>query len=253
VRDVFIASPGNVLVVSDLSQIELRMLAHFTQDARLLQAYRENLDLHGLLAEQVFGEDFSPFERSLAKNGNFSVLYGASAPTLVRRYGFPSRKVAQQVLDGFYDTYRRVAPWKEEVLHLARSHYKRKSKNPPYVTTILGRKRRLPALWYLDNAERYAAERQAISVTISGSAADLFKLAMIDVYELLRRQSWQGNILMTVHDELVVEVPRSQAEDALQLIRTGMENVVDPFTGQPILSVPIVADAKIVTRWSEAK
>jgi DNA polymerase-1 len=240
------------LIVSDLSQIELRVLAHFTQDRTLLRAYRQNVDLHSILAERVFGPDFTPIQRSLAKNAHFSVLYGAGPETMVRRYQIPNVKVAKQLLTGFYEGYPRVKPWKEQVLEEARERYV-KGKQPPYVTTILGRRRRLPDLYRLDNGIRGAAERQAISVTISGSAADLFKLAMLQCHELLQGRPWEGHILMTVHDELVVEVPEEHAEEGLRLVKTAMEDIVNPFTGEPILSVPVVADAKIVKRWSDAK
>jgi DNA polymerase I-like protein with 3'-5' exonuclease and polymerase domains len=252
VRDVFVSGPGNVLVVADLSQIELRVLAHFTQDKVLLEAYRRNDDLHSILAARVFGPDFTPFDRSLAKNGNFSVLFGAQASTLVRRYGFPTQKLAQQVLDGFYETYQRVGPWKDKVIEDAVAKFK-KGQSQCYVETILGRKRRLPQLRFADSGLRSAAERQAISVTISGSAADLFKVIMVDCHGLLTERSWTGHILMTVHDELVVEVPEAHAEEGLRLVKSAMEDVLNPFTGEPMLSVPVVADAKIVTRWSDGK
>jgi DNA polymerase-1 len=251
VRDVFVASPGNVLIVSDLSQIELRVLAHFTQDNRLLRSYRDNIDLHSALATRVFGPDFTPAQRSLAKNAHFSVLYGAGAGTMVRMYKVPSLQLAQQVLKGFYESYPRVAPWKKRVWAEARGRAKRGQ--APYVETLLGRRRRLPALNWSDDDLRSAAERQAVSVTISGSAADLFKVVMINVDDALRQQGWKGHILMTVHDELVVEVPEEFADEGLELVRYWMENVNNPWTDEPMLSVPIVADAKIVTRWSDAK
>lgn len=252
VREVFVSSPGHVLVVADLSQIELRVLAHYTEDRELLRAYRKGLDLHGLLAAKVFGEDYTVIDRLYAKNGNFSLLYGASPQTLVDRYGFPSLKVAKQVYEGFYGTYRAIRPWKNEVLTDARRRYK-KSKSPPYIETILGRKRRLPELNSIVDKKRYGAERQAISVQIQGSAADLFKVAMINCHDLLLQQKWEGHILMQVHDELVVEVPEDYADEGLVLVKSCMENINNPFTGEPILSVPIVADANVATRWSDAK
>lgn len=252
VREVFIASPGNVLVVSDLSQIELRMLAHFTQDKSLLKAYQQNLDLHGMTAARVFGPGYTPFQRGMAKNASFSVLYGGGADVLVIKYQVPTIAVAKNLLNGFYSSYPRVQPWKEEVLDEARSKY-RKGKTPPYVTTILGRKRRLPELNYMDDKKRSGAQRQAISVTISGSAADLFKVIMIDCHNLLQSRKWEGHILMTVHDELVVEVPERYADEGLRLVKSAMEDVVNPYTGDPFITVPIVADAKIVEKWSEGK
>src|SRR5208282_3476851 len=124
-REVFVARPGHVLVVSDLSQIELRILAHFTQDPRLLKAYKEGLSLHKMLAERVWGPDYTPTQYILAKNGNFSCLFGAAPATLVKRYGFPNEKVARQVRDAFYDSYRRVNPWKQDAIAIARSTYRK--------------------------------------------------------------------------------------------------------------------------------
>ena len=251
VREVFTASPGHVLVVSDLSQIELRVLAHMTKDELLVDAYTQNVDLHGVFAERVFGPSYTPAQRSLAKNTHFSVLYGAGPETMVRMYGIPSVKIAKQLLKGFYEAYPNVQPWKDHVISDARNRGRKGVL--PHVTTLLGRKRRLPALSWLDQGARSAAERQAVSVTISGSAADLFKIAMIQCDQMLLREQWEGHILMTVHDELVVEIPEEFAEDGLALVKHAMEEIANPFTGEPMLSVPIVADAKIVDRWSEAK
>jgi DNA polymerase I-like protein with 3'-5' exonuclease and polymerase domains len=252
IRDLFIASPGKIFVVADLSQIELRMLAHFTQDPALLRAYRQGLDLHAITAERAFGTDFTPLERSLAKNANFSVLYGAGPLTMVRKYSIPNLKTAEILLEAFYGTYRFVKPWKKDVLEEARRRY-RKGVCPPYVVTLLGRRRHLPRLLWLDNKLRSAAERQAISVTISGSSADLFKVIMIRCQAQLDRAGWKGHMLMTVHDELIVEVPEENAEEAAELVREAMEHVLNPFTGRPIISVPLVADVKIVPVWGQAK
>lgn len=241
-----------VLIVSDLSQIELRVLGHFTRDPALVKAYKQGISLHAVLAESVFGPDYTPTQYLYAKNGNFSTLFGGSAGTIARKYDFPSVASAQKVIDGFYSTYRKVQPWKQETLIDARNRYKRR-KSPPYTLTILGRKRRLPELMSSVRSVRSGAERQAISSMIQGSAADLFKLGMIQAHNRLQEASWEGHLLMMVHDELVAEVPERYAEEGLDLIKSSMENVADPLTGKPILSIPIVAEAKIVERWSEGK
>ena len=251
IREVFVASPGNVLIVSDLSQIELRVLAHYCRDKRLLDAYRQGISLHVLTAELIFGKEYTPRQYSLAKNGNFAAVYGAGAPTLVRRYEFQNVRVAKQFIDAFYRTYRRVEPWKQEVWNETRQRY-RKGKTP-YVETILGRRRRLPGMMSNDFSLRSGAERQAISTIIQGSAADLFKVIMLNTDSALQMQQWEGHVLMTVHDEIIVEVPEKRADAGLALVKHSMENVPNPFTGEPILSVPLVAEAKIVERWSEAK
>ena len=245
-------SKKNVFIVSDLSQIELRVLGHFTKDKELIKAYKNGLSLHKLLAERVFGPDYTDTQYLLAKNGNFSCLFGGSPGVLVRKYQFPNVRTAQKVIDGFYATYRRVMPWKQETIYEARNRYKRR-KSPPYTLTILGRKRRLPELMSSVRSVRSGAERQAISSIIQGSAADLFKLGMIETHRKLQDVKWEGHILMMVHDEMVVEVPERYADEGLELVKSSMENVLNPMTGEPILSIPIVAEAKIVTRWSEGK
>jgi DNA polymerase-1 len=251
IRDIFVAAPGKVFIVADLSQIELRVLAHYTQDPNLTRAYKEGLDLHAMTAETVFGADFTPEQRSLAKNGNFSIIFGAGPGTLVRRYGFPSERVARQVLEGFYATYEEVGPWRQRILELAYS--RRKGKTPPYVKTVLGRKRRLPGLLSSVPKNRYGAQRQAVSSIIQGSAADLFKVAVINCDDALIETGWDAHILMVVHDELVVEVPECHAEAGLTLVKHCLESIENPFKGGPILDVPLVADANIVSRWSDAK
>ena len=187
------ARPGKALIVADLSQIELRILAHYTQDPRLLKAYNEGVSLHKILAERVWGPDYTPTQYILAKNGNFSCLYGAAPKTLVKRYGFPNITVAKQVRDAFYDSYRRVNPWKKDVLAIARSTYRKG--RAPYVETVLGRKRRLPGLLSAVEKTRWGAERQAISSVVQGSAADIFKLGMLNMYPELK-ETVDGHILI---------------------------------------------------------
>ena len=249
-RQVFVARPGMALIVADLSQIELRVLAHYTQDPRLLKAYKDGVSLHKVLAERVWGKDYTPEQYILAKNGNFSCLYGAAPGTLVKRYGFPNIKVAKQVRDAFYDSYRRVGPWKQDVIAVAQSTY-RKGKVLPYVETLLGRKRRLPGLFSAAEKVRWGAERQAISSIIQGSAADIFKIGMMNMYEPLLDIG--GHTLMVVHDEVVVEVPEEFADEGLARVKKGMEDIHDPWTGDMLLTVPLVAEAHIVQRWSDAK
>ena len=250
-RDVFVARPGKALIVADLSQIELRVLAHYTQDPRLLKAYKDGISLHKVLAQRVWGKDYTPAQYILAKNGNFSCLYGAAPKTLVKRYGFPNEGVARQVRDAFYDSYRRVNPWKNDVLAIARSTYS-KSKTP-YVETVLGRKRRLPGLMSGDKHLRWGAERQAISSIIQGSAADIFKIGMIDMAPQLK-ETVDGHILMVVHDEVVVEVPEELADIGLGIVKRCMEQIEDPWEpGKMLLSVPLIAEAHTVQRWSDAK
>jgi DNA polymerase I-like protein with 3'-5' exonuclease and polymerase domains len=190
-------------------------------------------------------------DEQIMLTGN-SIVYGVGPGTLVRKYQVPNLATAKRLLEGFDAAYPRVDFWRKETLSVARGRW-RKGRSLPYVETILGRKRRLPGLRWADNRERSSAERQAISTVISGSAADLLKLATIEVYNRFQELDMGAHLLMSVHDELVAEVPEEAADDALGVIKDCMENVVHPVTGAPLISVPVIAEAKIVKRWSDAK
>lgn len=246
------------MVVADYSQIELRTLAHFTEDKNLMAAYPwdgDPLDLHSLTARRAYhlpdDMEVPVDKRALAKNVNFSMAYGATAFTLMNRYEVKTEKEADALINGFYKAYPKVKPWQDKVISDCRSKYRKKAPGQsyvaPYVTTILGRKRRLPEIMWPNNGEtgkaRRAAERQAINTVIQGSAADIMKLAMVKAHRTLKQDM---KIILSVHDELVVLTPEARADECADLVRSAMEGV-------NILKVPLVADVKICDRWSEAK
>jgi DNA polymerase I-like protein with 3'-5' exonuclease and polymerase domains len=256
VRDLFIAPPGFKLVVMDYSQVELRVLAHFTQDPTLLKAYREGLDLHSITARTAYSipEDQEPTtrQRSLAKNVNFSVIYMGTAFTIVNRYEVPEKE-AEIVVEGFYKAYRKVKPWQLKTIKEAKSRAKTKAAHgahqDPYTETLLGRRRRLPDLvWPRAKDDRStesiqrAAERQAVNAVIQGTAADMMKLALVELHRETKGTPVQP--IMTVHDEVVVLTPEDQAEGTLALVKDCMERV-------NLLDVPLVAEGHIADRWSE--
>jgi DNA polymerase-1 len=267
IRDLFIAGDGHKLVVNDYSQVELRILAHYTQDPLLLKAYTEGFDLHSATARNAYGipEDQEPStrQRSLAKNVNFSMVYGATAYTLVQRYEVPEDE-AEALVQAFYSTYRRVAPWQAKVIKECRKRARSKKRHgyhvDPYVETILGRRRRLPEIIFPDTYDevpgrdegttygklRRRAERQAINSVIQGTAADIMKMAMVRLHDRIVAEGLPLQILMQVHDEVVVRTPKGMAEEAEAIIRESMESV-------NMLSVPLVAEGTICDRWAEAK
>lgn len=259
IRDLFIAPPGYKLIVADYSQIELRVLAHYTKDPLLLQAYQEGLDLHTMTARTAYhipeNEEPTVEQRSRAKNCNFSMAYGAMASTLVEKYGVPNEREAQELIDAFFATYKRVDPWRRALVRRCRATRVTKAEaaakgcrpQVPYVTTILGRRRHLPDLFSYEFGKQRAAERQAVNTKIQGSAGDILKVAMVDLHRALR--DTEAVLMLTVHDELVVQAPEDEVEEYAAIVQRCMEQVKLPVP----LRVPLVADIKICDRWSEGK
>ncbi|HET7110151.1 MAG TPA: DNA polymerase [Gemmatimonadales bacterium] len=258
IRDLFVAPPGYKLIVADYSQIELRILAHYTKDPLLIAAYNDGLDLHTMTARRAYhipeDEEPSGEQRARAKNCNFSMAYGAMAQTLVERYGVPNETEAQALIDAFFGTYKRVDPWRRAVVRRCKATRIRKAEaaakgirpQEPYVTTILGRRRHLPDIDNpYDFKRQRAAERQAVNTKIQGSAGDILKIAMVDLYRALRDTS--AVLMLTVHDELVTQVPEDEVEETAKIVKSCMENVKLPVP----LRVPLIADVKICDRWSE--
>ncbi len=239
IRKAFVAEKGHTLVCGDYSQIELRIMAHVSGDARLMQAFTAGEDIHAITAASVFEcspAQVTPEMRRKAKAINFGIMYGMGPYKLASQIGV-GMKMARQYLDDYYKTYSGVRKFMEELPERAAVD--------GFVTTILDRKRFIPDLNNPNKIAKQAAHRVAINTVMQGSAADLMKLAMIRVHESMKRNNIPGRMILQVHDELVLEVRDDAAQDARALLKKEMEEV---YT----LSVPLVVDTNIGKNWDEA-
>ena len=239
IRRAFIADPGNVLISADYSQIEFRVLAHLSDDPVLIDAFREGADFHERTALKIFGSDSGkdPHElRSLAKMVNYALLYGKTAFTLSKDIGV-TPQAAQEFIDAYFAGFPRVRAFIDRTLEEARV--------TGVVKTMYGRRRLVPELNSRDFQRRSSAEREAVNMPIQGSAADILKRAMIDVHAALVPHP-DARMILTVHDELLFEVPKHAAEEMAALVRDKMQSAAT-------LKVPLTVDVGIGDNWRDAK
>ena len=228
------------LLAADYSQIELRMLAHLSGDAALTEAFRNDKDIHSSTASLIFGlplDQITPNMRRQAKTINFGVVYGMGAFRLARELGISNRD-AQNFIDSYFNTYSGVRTYFNKILEDTRKD--------GYVTTISGRRRRIPEINNRNRNIREFAERAAINTPVQGSAADLIKLAMIKIAEFLKSQNMKSKLLLQVHDELIFEVP----EDELDRMKASVCSLME--SAMP-LDVPVKVDVGVGKNWLEAK
>jgi len=240
IRRSFVAENGNKIISADYSQLELRLLAHITQDPVMLEAFQNGEDIHARTARLVFGaktDEELKEARRFAKIVNFAIAYAIEPWGLSQRVGI-SRPEAKKVIEDYYDTYKGVRRYMEEVPVRAREH--------GYVRSIYGRIRPLPGINDRNANIRKAAEREAINMPIQGTASDIVKLAMLRVDEEFKRQGLEAQLLMQVHDELLVETPAAVAEHVAEVLKREMETAVS-------LDVPLVVDVGIADNWMDAK
>lgn len=246
-----------VFVVADYSQIELRVLAHYSRDATLVRAFREGLDVHAVTAAKVLNipiEELTDNQRQGGKTTNFLVVYGGGYRKLAASQGV-SLTAAKKFIDGHQREFPRIYRWKQDVIAECKRNRVTKAQaaafgidmQPPHVKTILGRKRRLPGILYQDKEMRGYAERQAVNSLIQGSAADIQKLAMINHHRLTR--GTQHQLVLTIHDELVALSPADEVDQAVTWLKEAMEGVQLPEK----LLVPLTVDVKVCNSWAEAK
>ena len=237
IRGSFIASPGNVLISADYSQIELRVLAHLSRDDTLIEAFKRGDDIHEQTAVKVFGTDsgMDPHElRRRAKIVNYALLYGKTAFSLAKDIGV-IQQAAQAFIDAYFEGFPGVRTYLDETITRARQ--------TGIVTTMFGRRRRVPELMSHNGQIRSAAERVTVNLPIQGTAADILKLAMIDIH---RNLPADATMILTVHDELLFEVPEASATTVSDFVRARMEHVIS-------LKVPLTVDIGIGKNWKEAK
>ena len=239
IREAFIAPPGHQMMSADYSQIELRIMAHISQDAGLLKAFAGGEDVHRATASEVFGvpiAEVNSEQRRYAKVINFGLIYGMSAFGLAANLGI-ERGAAQAYIDRYFARYPGVAAYMERTRAQAREQ--------GYVETVFGRRLWLPEIGSSNMGRRQMAERAAINAPMQGTAADLIKLAMIDVHAWLRRENLGARLVMQVHDELVLEVPDAEVERLKTDLPARMAGVAQ-------LSVPLLAEVGVGENWEQA-
>jgi DNA polymerase-1 len=239
IRQAFIAAPDFLLISADYSQIELRVLAHLSEDEALINAFASDEDIHTRTASDIFGvfpQMVNADMRRQAKVINFGILYGMSAFGLAKELGV-SVKIAQAYIDGYFQRYKKVRTYLDGILEDAR--------RDGFVCTLLNRRRYLPELKSPIASVRQFAERMAINTPIQGTAADLIKVAMVNIAHLLSEKNLAARLIMQVHDELVLEAPIKEKEEVMTLVKKEMEEVIK-------LKVPLKVEIASGKNWDEA-
>jgi DNA polymerase I len=239
IRAAFTVEPGHVLLAADYSQIELRLLAHFSQDPLLVEAYRRGDDIHTLTASQVFGVPplmVTPDHRRQAKVVNFGIVYGLSAFGLSQNLGIEPGE-AKQFISAYFEKYKGVRAFIDRTLDEARREQK--------VRTLFGRVRPIPDINIKNINQRGFAERTAVNTPLQGTAADLIKIAMIRIDAALGERELKSRMTLQVHDELVFEVPEEEIDSMRTLVRDQMENV------HPALTVPLLVEVGVGSNWRD--
>jgi DNA polymerase I len=238
IRQAFMAPPGWVFLSADYSQMELRLLAHFSQDPVLLQAFQEGVDIHRQTAAVVFNihpELVSADMRRQAKVINFGIIYGMSAFGLAKQLGIGNR-LSQEFIQRYFGKYNKVRDYLDATLSEARER--------GWVTTLMGRRRQIPNINSHNRIVRQEAERAAINTPLQGSAADIIKKAMLEIEGLLENAGLSGRMLLQLHDELLFEVPQGELPATAKVVRQVMEGVVN-------LTAPLVVDLRAGANWAE--
>jgi DNA polymerase-1 len=238
IRAAFVAEPGCVLLSADYSQIELRLLAHFSEDRLLVDAYQNDRDIHQLTASEVFGVPpmmIDAEHRRRAKAVNFGIVYGISPFGLSQQLGIDTKE-SKKYIDNYFERYSGVREWIDRTLDQVRRDEK--------VSTLFGRIRPIPDIHSRNPNLRGFAERTATNTPLQGTAADLIKLAMIRIHGDLAARKLKSRMLLQVHDELVFEVPDGEVDELRQIVRDRMENV-------QALTVPLRVDVGVGPNWRD--
>lgn len=240
IRRAFLPREGWLLLDADYSQIELRLMAHFSGDEAMLEAFRTGQDVHARTASEIFDvplDEVTPTLRSRAKAVNFGLIYGISGFGLARNTGVSGAE-ARQFINRYFQRYPGVKRFMDEATHLGEER--------GYATTLMGRRRYLPEMKSANRTVREFGKRAAMNTPVQGTAADIIKLAMVRVDEALRRAGLKSRLILQVHDELLLECPPEEVEQAASLLKECMEGVMQ-------LKVPLSAEVHVGENWSEAK
>ena len=240
IREAFVPSDSDhVLLSADYSQVELRLMAHLSGDEQLVDAFKQGADIHSATAAKLYHktiEEVTSDERRKAKTANFGIIYGISAFGLSQRLDIP-RGEAKELIEGYFATYPQVKEYMDRAIAEA--------KERGYVVTAFGRRRYLHDITSRNAVARGVAERNAINAPIQGSAADIMKLAMIEIYRRFKAEGIESKMILQVHDEVVVDTLRSELDRVKQIVQQSMESVAS-------LRVPLISDAGIGSNWLEA-
>ena len=240
IREAFVPSDSDhVLLSADYSQVELRLMAHLSGDEQLVDAFKQGADIHSATAAKLYHksiEEVTSDERRKAKTANFGIIYGISAFGLSQRLDIP-RGEAKELIEGYFATYPQVKEYMDRAIAEA--------KERGYVVTAFGRRRYLHDITSRNAVARGVAERNAINAPIQGSAADIMKLAMIEIHRRFKAEGIESKMILQVHDEVVVDTLRSELDRVKQIVQQSMESVAS-------LRVPLISDAGIGSNWLEA-
>ena len=239
IRKAFIPEPGCLFFSADYSQIELRVMAHLSQDKNMIEVFREGKDLHAATAANIYKKDISEVtrdERTKSKRANFGIIYGITVFGLAERLDI-DRSESKQLIDGYFNTFPQVHDYMEKSKEIARKQ--------GYVTTLFGRRRYLPDINSANSVVRGFAERNAINAPIQGTAADIIKVAMIHIYQRFKKENIRSKMILQVHDELNFSVYPDEKEKVERIVLEEMQNAFE-------MKVPLVADSGFGTNWLEA-
>ena len=240
IRKAFVPGTADGVIVSaDSSQIELRIMAHLSQDKHLVEAFRNGIDIHSATAEKIFGvahEEVTPDQRRVAKTANFGIMYGISSFGLAQRLGI-SRTEAKKLIDDYFAAFPAIRAFIDDTVAAAREN--------GYVETLFGRRRYLPDINSKNATVRALAERNAVNAPIQGTAADIIKMAMINVDRKLTEASLKSKMVLQIHDELLFDVPEEETRTLMKVVKDCMENVME-------LSVPLTVECNYGKNWLEA-
>ena len=239
-RKVFTAKEGYVLLDADYSQIELRVLAHICEDENMIKAFLNDEDIHAMAASQVLKipiDEVTKEQRSSAKAVNFGIVYGISDFGLASNLGI-TRKEAKQYIESYLNEYSGVKKFMEDIVE--------KAKEQGYVETLFGRRRYIPEINSNNFNVRQFGNRIAMNTPIQGTAADIIKIAMINVYRRLKESDLQSKLILQVHDELIIETKIEEKEKVREILRSSMENAIT-------LKIPLKIDMKEGSNWYDSK